>query len=122
MKDQKRIVIIEDDQGIQEAARLVFERAGYIVTIFANGDLLLANTFDIPHLFILDKQLPGIDGLDICRFLKGQSSTKDIPVIMLSASPHIGRLAEMAGADCFLEKPFKMNALRDTVAKCIATA
>ena len=120
MEEPKYIIIVEDDKGIQEAARLVFERDGYGVTIFSNGDLLLTNAFDIPHLFILDKQLPGVDGLDICRFLKGQNSTKDVPIIMLSASPNIDRLAEMAGANCFLEKPFKMKTLRETVAKCIA--
>jgi DNA-binding response OmpR family regulator len=119
MKEKKRIIITDDDPGIQDIARLIFERAGYNVTIYSNGDPLLSNSFEVPHLFILDKQLSGVDGLDVCRFLKDQDITRDIPVIMLSASPHIDRLAKMAGADDFLEKPFKMRELREIVARCI---
>lgn len=113
---KQHIILTDDDSGIQDAVRLILERAGYEVTIFSNGDALLSNSFEIPDLFILDKQLSGVDGLDICRFLKAQAITGSIPVIILSASPHISRLALAAGADDFLEKPFKMTALRNMVA------
>ena len=105
----------EDDPGIQDSARLIFERAGYRITIFPNGDPLLSGAFDIPDIFILDKQLSGVDGLDICRHLKSMAATARIPVIILSASPQIVRLAELAGADAALEKPFKMQELRHLV-------
>lgn len=118
-QDAQRIMIIEDDKGIQEAARMVFERVGYKVSIFPNGDFLLRDEYDLPDLFIHDKQLPGVDGLDLCRFLKSQPGTKDIPVIMLSASPHIDRLSKLASADFFLEKPFKIKTLREMAAECL---
>jgi len=120
MEGKKHIIITDDDPGIQDAARLIFERAGYMVTVFTNGEPLLNNAFELPDIFILDKQLSGVDGLDICRFLKQQDLTKHIPVIMLSASPHIGGLSRLAGADGFLEKPFKMRELRDIVADALA--
>jgi CheY-like chemotaxis protein len=113
----KTIFLAEDDVAIQDAARLILERGGYSVQLHHNGDTLIDNTSGHPDLFILDKQLPGIDGLDICRHLKTQQSTRHIPVIILSANPHIGKLALLAGADDFLEKPFQMKALRDMVAK-----
>ena len=118
----KRIILADDDLGILEVSILIFERAGYEITVFPDGTPLLNNDFERPDIFILDKQLSGVDGLDICRFLKTQDSTKNVPVIMLSASPHISRSAQLAGADDFLEKPFKMKELRDMVAKHVAAA
>ena len=113
----KKIIIAEDDPAIRDTCRMILERAGYHVTMLSNGDTLLNGHYEIPDIFVLDKQLSGVDGLDICRYLKQQETTRHIPVIMLSASPQISRLAELAGASGWLEKPFKMQALRDMVAK-----
>ncbi|MEO6914642.1 MAG: response regulator [Chitinophagaceae bacterium] len=113
------ILFAEDDPAVQDAFRIMFERAGYIVTILANGQSILENDFEVPDIFILDKQLSGVDGLDICRHLKAQERTRHIPVIMLSASPLISRLAPTAGADDYLEKPFKMNDLFALVSKLL---
>ena len=110
------IIIVDDDPGVQEAFRYVFDPANYNVTIFPNGTEILCNECPVPDIYILDKQLSGVDGLDICRFLKGQEQTKHIPVIMLSASPNIGLLAESAGANNILEKPFEIKTLRKMVA------
>lgn len=115
----KKIIIIEDDPGIQDVTRLTLERAGYAVTIYPNGDYILENQYELPDLFILDKQLSGIDGLEVCRVLKNQDKTRYIPVIMLSASPHIAALSKLAGADDFIEKPFSTKILREKAAKYI---
>jgi DNA-binding response OmpR family regulator len=112
-----KIIIADDDPGIQDAFQLIFSRAGFEVTIFPSGDPLLGDNYERPDLIILDKQLPGVDGLDICRHLKSNEATKNIPVIMLSASPQIGKLAKEAGADEFLDKPFKKNDLLEMVRK-----
>ncbi|MES2704203.1 MAG: response regulator [Bacteroidota bacterium] len=111
----KHIVLVEDDAGIQDAAKTILERAGYRVTLYANGDALLEGAAELADLYILDKQLAGVDGLDICRYLKGQPATMHIPVIMLSASPQIMSTAKAAGADAALEKPFKLKELRELV-------
>jgi CheY-like chemotaxis protein len=113
----KRIIIVDDDPGVQEAFRLIFDPQQYAVTILPNGHPLLQQQHAVPDLYILDKQLSGVDGLDICRFLKTQPATRHIPVIMLSASPHIHPQALHAGADDALEKPFSVQALRDMVNK-----
>jgi len=117
----RRILIAEDDPGMQDAIRLIFERAGYQVTILATGEPLLRNNFELPDVFILDKQLSGVDGLDICRYLKQQENTRNIPVIMLSANPHIGKLSAEAGADDYLEKPFLVKILLEKVKKYART-
>jgi CheY-like chemotaxis protein len=76
----KRIIIVDDDPGVQYAFTLIFDPQQYEVIICANGNLVLNNQYPIPDLFILDKQLSGVDGLDICRFLKSQPQTNHIPV------------------------------------------
>ena len=107
----KQIIIADDDPGIREVFTFLLKKHGYDKTIYSNGEALMRNEFKLPDLFILDKQLSGIDGLEICRFLKKQESTKNIPVIVISASSYIAKSAKDAGADDFIEKPFKMKAL-----------
>jgi DNA-binding response OmpR family regulator len=111
----KRILIVDDDPGVQDAYKFIFNRDKYEVAIYANGTEIFKNNYLLPDLFILDKQLSGIDGLDICSFLKKQNETKNIPVIMLSASPNLGKFAKSAGADNTLEKPFHIKELRAMV-------
>jgi CheY-like chemotaxis protein len=111
----KRIICVEDDADTLDALRFIFDPTVYEVTLYSNGNAILENKAAIPDLYILDKQLSGVDGLDVCRHLKSQPATSHIPVIILSASPHIMNLAAAAGADGMLEKPFSIQALRDLV-------
>lgn len=113
----KKIIIVDDDPAIQDAFSLIFSPEEYEVTMYTDGRPLLNQLFSIPDLFILDKQLSGIDGLDLCRLIKNRPDTKDIPVIVLSASPNIIRLAQNAGANEVLEKPFRIQALRESVSR-----
>ncbi len=103
---QKKILVTDDDPSLQELFRMILESAGYEVEVRSNGLGILENQFMIPDLFLLDRQLSGIDGLDICRHLKNQEKTKHIPVIMISANPDIAQLSRDAGADNYIEKPF----------------
>jgi len=107
----KKIVVTDDDPGLQDIFKIILERAGYEVEVVPNGKRILQNQYSTPDLFILDKQLSGFDGLDICRFLKKQESTAHIPVIMISANPSISTMAKDAGADDYIEKPFDMTRL-----------
>ncbi|MEX6689798.1 response regulator [Danxiaibacter flavus] len=111
------IAIAEDNPGIQQALQLCLEQSGFRVSIYGNGEHLIKDDLDLPDLFILDKQLSGINGLDICRHLKLKATTRNIPVIMLSADPYIAGLARTAGADDYLEKPFTIQRLREMIAK-----
>jgi DNA-binding response OmpR family regulator len=116
---KKRILITDDDEGVQDIFRLIFERAGYDVQILGEGFSILENNYKRPDLFVLDRQLSGQDGLKVCRFLKSQNTTKDIPVIIVSATPGIGKMAKEAGADDFIEKPFQIKDLLGVVERWI---
>lgn len=116
---KKKILVTDDDPGVQDIFKIIFEKAGYDVTISDNGHAILENNFDNPNLFLLDKQLSGVDGLDICKFLKSHEETRNIPVIMVSATPGLAPLAKSAGADDYLEKPFHLKDLLEMVKKYV---
>ena len=115
----KKILFVEDDPAIQEVLQLIFDTSLYTIRILQEGSLLVEGGFEIPDLFVLDKQLSGVDGLEHCRLLKARKQTAHIPVIILSASPSIHRLAKAAGADEVIEKPFKIQHLRNTITDLI---
>lgn len=112
---QQRILIADDDEGIRDIFKLILEAAGYCVDFRSNGEDLINNRFIVPDLFLLDKQLPGYSGIDLCIHLKNREDTRDIPVIMISASPDIAKLSMEAGADAYIEKPFEINYLRNII-------
>ncbi len=113
---RKSILIIEDDETVQQMLRLILERAGFAIEISSNGDCIYQPRDAWPDLFLLDKQLLGHDGLEICRYIKGHPDAGQIPVIILSATPGIEPLALDAGADDFMEKPLNTTDLMAKVA------
>ena len=115
--NMKKIIIIDDDPGIQDAASMIFDEAEYEVTVCPNGNKILAGDFDIPDIFIIDKQLPGVDGLEICKHLKTREATRNVPVILMSASPSISEFSKSAGAEDFIEKPYSIKQMRTLVVK-----
>lgn len=114
-----KILIADDDEGIRDILAIIFTKAGYSLEMKMNGDDLFRNKFTLPDLFLLDKQLSGVNGLDVCRFLKSQERTMRIPVIMISASPDIASLSKQHGADAYIEKPFEISYLLNMVSHYI---
>jgi CheY-like chemotaxis protein len=95
----------------------VVEDAGYQVSTIDHGDYLeQIDAGALPDLILLDMLLSGQDGRQIARRLKGQATTRRIPIVMLSAHPDAQREAREAGADAFLAKPFDLDALLATIA------
>jgi DNA-binding response OmpR family regulator len=116
----QRICIIEDDEGIRDVLKIILNKAGYETDAFSDGDAIMKNSYTTPDLFLLDKQLTGNeDGVSICRYLKNNNETKEIPVIMMSAFPNTKELSISAFADDFIEKPFMMEGLLAVIKKHI---
>jgi DNA-binding response OmpR family regulator len=107
----KKILIVEDDLATQDIFKIIFENYGYEVECMDNGEKLCKRSTNWPDAIILDKQLPGIDGVETCRYLKSHSSSKDVPVILITASTGIHSAAKAAGADDYFEKPFDMKTI-----------
>lgn len=110
-----QILIVEDDDDIREVYSLLFSAFKYDAKLYADGDVIIREEFDIPDIFLLDRQLPGVDGLDLCRLLKTRPATKKVPVIMISANPDTEHLYAEAGADAFMAKPFGVDELMAAV-------
>jgi two-component system, OmpR family, alkaline phosphatase synthesis response regulator PhoP len=104
-----RILVVEDDPDIAELLRHYLERAQYQVDVLGHGaEVLPRIRARRPDLVILDRMLPGMDGLDICRHLRAQDATADIAVIMVTArAEETDRIVGLElGADDYITKPF----------------
>ena len=112
-----KILIADDDPGIRDIFNIVLVKAGYDIEIKEDATDIFDNNFSLPDLFLIDRLLSGTDGLDICRFLKTNMQTKNIPVVMVSATPDIAVLATKAGADDSIEKPFDLARLLEVIEK-----
>ena len=111
---KKNIFIVDDEAHICELIQYNLVKDGYETKIFLNGEDLLSNLEnEIPDMIILDLMLPKIDGMEICRLLRGKAETKDIPIIMLTAkSEEIDRVLGLEmGADDYITKPFSVREL-----------
>lgn len=114
---KKKILIADDDPAILEAMQMMLEDAGYEVVTTVDGETVYKMEKEFPDLLLLDIWMSGQDGRNICKFLKGQDLTKDIPIIMVSANRDTEQIAKDAGADDFLAKPFEMMELLEKVKK-----
>jgi DNA-binding response OmpR family regulator len=111
MKEFKKIMIIDDDPDILDSVGLLLEFEGYRVEKSSSASSLFLTGTDLPDLVLLDIWLSGTDGRDICKNLKQKTSTRDIPVLLISASREIEKSAKDAGANDFLSKPFEVKDL-----------
>lgn len=118
---KKKVVFTEDDENLQQIVKSILEKAGYEVEVYSSGQVLLDQECPMPDLFLLDKHLPGSDGIDICKHLKLNEKTRHIPVIMISANPRISLLSEDAGANAYIEKPFNKANLLQLVMQLLET-
>lgn len=110
MNPVRNILVADDDSGILDMVGSMLEFAGYNV-IHSDTAHMALSPQQLPDLFLLDIWIAGTDGREVCRLLKQQEHTKDIPVILFSASRGIEDSARQAGADAFLAKPFHMTDL-----------
>lgn len=110
-KMAKRILVADDDPAIAEGVVLMLNEYGFDATFVLDGQKVLKLEKNFPDLLLLDVWMSGHDGREICRKLKRKSTTKQIPIILFSASREIKQSAEEAGANDFIEKPFDMDEL-----------
>lgn len=110
----RRIIVADDDPDIRDLLTLNLEAEGFHVAACADGDEArdLARA-SIPDLVVLDVMMPGRDGLDVLASLKANPSTKDIPVVLLTAKATDADVwaGWQAGADYYLTKPFNVDEL-----------
>ncbi len=114
MTSVTRVLVVEDDPDIAQLVVHYLEKAGFTADLAANGrDALVAIAARPPDVLVLDLMLPHVDGLEICRVVRGNTATAAIPIIMLTArAEESDRIVGLEiGADDYLAKPFSPNEL-----------
>jgi two-component system phosphate regulon response regulator PhoB len=112
MQPGKLILIIDDDKDFQTILKVTFNQSGFVVRSLFGGEI--NETLDVqpfPDIILLDMDLPFANGVEVGKQLKSKASTRDIPVIMVSANPYLDELCKEAGAIDFVQKPFDLKTL-----------
>ena len=113
----RHILVIDDNNEILIALEIILKRKNYLVSLKDRFDNFPDLVRELnPDLILLDKNLGWVDGTILCKQLKSDTDLAHIPVIFLSAFTMKKAECLAAGADDFIEKPFDMNTLLDTLA------
>ena len=119
---KKRILVVDDEQDIASNIKLRLELEGYAVDMAFDGKQAVEKARATkPNLIILDVMMPIVDGYEACQLIKKDEKTKAIPIVMLTALPHVedAEKAFAAGANDFLNKPYSNERLLQKVKKWI---
>jgi DNA-binding response OmpR family regulator len=120
-----RILVVDDEPEAVELLEFNLKQAGYAVTTAADGaEALKKARTQTPDLVLLDVMLPEMDGFEICKTLRLDASTAQVPIIMLTAkAAEIDRVLGLElGADDYLTKPFSVRELLLRVKKILSRA
>ncbi|MEP6583985.1 MAG: response regulator [Ginsengibacter sp.] len=104
----KTILVADDDPGIVDVMQILLEDEGYSVITTLDGKKVKTLCKQKPDMIFLDIWMSGIDGKIICRELKADPSTNQIPVVLFSANRDTKEIAFECGADDFILKPFEI--------------
>jgi len=118
MAENRSVLVVEDDQEINELVGAYVQIAGFDYHPAADGAACLREARTThPSLIVLDLMLPDTDGFEVCRRLKSEPETRDIPVLMLTALE--GEEERRKGRECgvceYLTKPFDPDRLMDAI-------
>lgn len=117
------VLLAEDDADIRDLAAFKLREAGYEVRVFEDGLSALASARDSqPDLALLDIMMPGMSGLDVCRELRADPATSEVPIILLTARAQEADIESgfAVGADDYIVKPFSPRELASRVHAVLA--
>ncbi len=111
---KERILVVDDEEDILELVCFNLEKAGYLAIPAVSGEEALEKAAkEHPDLVVLDLMLPGMDGLEVAKFMKRNSETSQIPIVMLTARGEESDVVKglELGADDYVTKPFSPKIL-----------
>ena len=115
---KKKILIIEDSETVMAIVKDTLENAGYDVVYSTDGnDAINKARLEKPDLMVMDVMLPNMNGYQICRMLKFDSITENIPVVMLTSrgQEKDKQMGHDVGCNVYLTKPVDLDLLVKTV-------
>lgn len=109
---RKKILVVDDDQGIVDVMQIMLEGEGYEVRILTSGKGIQKQVLQyLPDVIFLDIWMPGIDGKQVTKLLKENDQIMHVSIVITSALNDTEKIAKDVGADDFLAKPFQMEDL-----------
>ena len=114
--ENRKLILVDDDPDLLQLMSIRLRKEGFAVNVSQNG----ANLEEMvrrehPDVILLDIQMQGITGNDICKKLKAKEETKDIYVILISSKHDIHQIASDSGADNYFPKPVDFKSLIDEI-------
>ncbi len=110
---KKRVLICDDDADILFICSYIFEKQGIEVFTRTHCNNIIETVKDVqPHVILMDNWIPDSGGIVASRTIKDDTELSHIPIVYFSANNDIKALAEEAGADAFLAKPFDLEDLK----------
>lgn len=127
LSEEVRILIVEDDPLVAQTLKgyLLGENPGYNVTTIQDGVSALIHIGNRrPHVVLLDILMPGMDGLEVCRKIRGNSALQEVQVVFVTGYADLdpGTIKRDTGAADVLRKPVKGSELRDAVSRALSHA
>ena len=120
MKKIANILVVDDDPDIGTMLKMMLEYKGYAVTLLSNAGKTEQQLSDeVTDLVILDMLIAGTNGTDVCRSIRSNPLSADVPVLMISALPDARKVCIDAGANDFISKPFEMKELLAKVSSLV---
>ena len=112
----RRILAVDDDKDILEILKYILEDSGYEVETLSDGHYLFERIKQHrPDLILLDIMLGNLDGRELCKIAKTRTETKQIPIILASASHYPQNMDRPGSPNDFIAKPFDINTLLDSI-------
>lgn len=111
---KSKILVVDDEVNIVELIKMNLESSGYeVIEAYTGMEAITKTNFFSPDLILLDLMLPDVDGLQVCKMLRKNVNTEDIPIIMVTArSEEIDKVQGLSiGADDYITKPFGISEL-----------
>jgi DNA-binding response OmpR family regulator len=115
-----KILVVDDDTDILGLVEIMLHSNNYDVKAISRWQEI-SNSILIfrPDLVLLDVSLGGADGREICKSIKLAKETKDLPVVLFSANPDMGKFIEDCQAQSFIAKPFEIKNLLGTISNLL---
>ena len=118
-----KILIVDDSKSIRKLLSVVLKNGKHVIIEAGDGNEALEKARkERPDLILLDVIIPGKDGIRVCREIKADKRTKDIPVIVITSdtSDETRQKAISSGAAAFITKPFEPKEIREAVKKLLS--
>ncbi|GAA3161918.1 hypothetical protein GCM10010466_61140 [Planomonospora alba] len=119
------VLVAEDDPDIRDLIVFKLRQSGHTVVPVGDGRSALGKVRDqLPDIVLLDVMMPGMSGIDVCRELRRDQQTADLPIILLTARAQESDVSVglAAGADDYIVKPFSPRVLADRVQSVLTRA